>query len=52
MKHKRKKQIMRFMLMRWSQHKHIAFGFRTLRINDWYRLIAIVKRGGYEWLSG
>lgn len=46
--HKRKKQIYRYYLNRWKQHKHFAYGLE-LRISDFYRLTEIIKRGGMEW---
>lgn len=49
MKHKRKKQCFLYYLTRWKQHKYFAFGCKELRLRDWYRLIEIIKRGGYEW---
>ncbi len=46
--HKRKKQIYRYYLNRWKQHKHFAYGLE-LHISDFYRLTEIIKRGGMEW---
>ena len=46
---KRKKQIFMYYLLRWKQHKHFSYGFKELRLNDWYRLTEIIKRGGMEW---
>lgn len=47
--HKRKKQIYRYYLNRWKQHKHFSYGFKELCLNDWYRLTEIIKRGGTSW---
>jgi len=49
MPHKRKKQCFLYYLTQWKKHRHFKFGFKELRINDWYRLIEIIKRGGMEW---
>ena len=48
-KNKRRKQYFAYYLTRWKQHKHFEFGFDELRINDWYKLIEIIKRGGPKW---
>lgn len=45
---KRRKQIFKYYLIRWKQHKFFDYGLE-LRLNDFYRLTEIVKRGGVEW---
>lgn len=50
--HKRKKQIYRYYLTRWKQHKNFSFGMREIRISDFKKLLKIIKRGGYSaWLK-
>ena len=49
MQHKRKKQYFAYYLTKWKRHEHFEFDVNKLRINDWYKLIEIIKRGGMKW---
>ena len=52
MPYKRKKQIYRYYLIRWKQHKNFSFGMREIRISDFKKLLKIIKHGGYNtWLE-
>lgn len=47
----RKKMYMKYLLKEWSEHKPINVRYDMLQLNDWYRIVELIKRGGQDWFS-
>lgn len=45
----RKKTYMKYLLKGWSEHKPINVRYDMLRLDDWYRIVELIKRGGQDW---
>jgi len=47
----RKKTYMKYLLKRRNERKYITVDFSLLRLDDWYRIVELIKRGGPNWFK-